>query len=128
MLGWIINGGIPLIVILENVAGAPWDKMVDDFEDIGYAAEATRFVASPLSLSSSLVADLKTLPFIPDSIPRTTTSLTLVRRLLHLHLAVHRRSCSEREAHPLSLSFFLLPLDQDPEATWSASRNPTGTL
>ncbi|KAJ3065360.1 hypothetical protein HDU98_011270 [Podochytrium sp. JEL0797] len=41
MLGWVVNHRPP-IVILENVCGAPWDKVVDLFEGVGYAASFTR--------------------------------------------------------------------------------------
>jgi site-specific DNA-cytosine methylase len=42
MLGWVKNHRPP-IVILENVCSAPWDKVVLEFERIGYSARNTRF-------------------------------------------------------------------------------------
>ena len=42
MLGWVKNHRPP-IVILENVCSAPWDKVVMEFQRIGYSARNTRF-------------------------------------------------------------------------------------
>lgn len=42
MMGWVKNHR-PLIVILENVCSAPWDKIVIEFERIGYSARNARF-------------------------------------------------------------------------------------
>ena len=42
MMGWVKNHRPP-IVILENVCSAPWDKIVVEFERIGYSARNTRF-------------------------------------------------------------------------------------
>lgn len=42
MLGWVKNNRPP-IVILENVCSAPWDKVVAEFERIGYSARNARF-------------------------------------------------------------------------------------
>lgn len=42
MLGWVENHR-PTIVILENVCGAPWDKMVKRFTDRGYSAIHQKF-------------------------------------------------------------------------------------
>ncbi|KAI9342379.1 helicase-like transcription factor HLTF/DNA helicase RAD5, DEAD-box superfamily [Obelidium mucronatum] len=41
MLGWVANHRPP-IVILENVCGAPWDKVVDLFDGVGYDASFMR--------------------------------------------------------------------------------------
>ncbi|KAJ3007556.1 UNVERIFIED_CONTAM: hypothetical protein HDU68_003463, partial [Siphonaria sp. JEL0065] len=41
MLGWV-NNHRPPIVILENVCGAPWDKVVDLFDGVGYNAAFIR--------------------------------------------------------------------------------------
>jgi site-specific DNA-cytosine methylase len=42
MMGWVKNHQ-PAIVLLENVCSAPWDKIVTEFERIGYSARNTRF-------------------------------------------------------------------------------------
>ncbi|KAJ3049830.1 hypothetical protein HDU99_008817, partial [Rhizoclosmatium hyalinum] len=41
MLGWV-NNHRPPIVILENVCGAPWEKVVDLFDGVGYDAAFMR--------------------------------------------------------------------------------------
>ena len=41
MMEWIRKSQ-PLVVILENVYGAPWDLKVDLFKDLGYAATFVR--------------------------------------------------------------------------------------
>ena len=41
MINWIIKAQ-PAICILENVYSAPWDKMVQDFETLGYYATFSR--------------------------------------------------------------------------------------
>nr|GAT45746.1 predicted protein [Mycena chlorophos] len=42
MLGWVKNHRPP-IVILENVCSAPWDRVEEEFEKIGYSATSQRF-------------------------------------------------------------------------------------
>lgn len=42
MLSWVTNHR-PKIVILENVCGAPWDRVVKKFQGEGYAAAHQRF-------------------------------------------------------------------------------------
>ena len=41
-----------MIVILENVISAPWETMVDSFEEIGYSAQSTKSVVQPTRMSS----------------------------------------------------------------------------
>jgi len=105
MMNWV-NNHRPPIVLLENVCGAPWDRVVQKFEAHGYSAAFLR-------------VDTKNF-YIPHTRMRVYLMAVDVRNSDTPELWVDRVKNMQRQASA-SLDAFLLPND-DPRITASYAK------